>query len=341
MVNPDSDLARAHPDWILRGRMALPPSARQQQVLDLAHPEAYAYVAGRLHALLDEYPIAYLKWDHNRDLRRRRQRPGGRRPGPRAHPRASTACSTSSRPRTPGSRSRAARRAARASTSASSIAPTASGPATASTRSSGSTNQRYTALRRAARADGHAPDQPRRALDRAAPSTSDLSAAVALFGHFGIEWDLTDDRRRDPRVASPHGSRSPSASARSSRPAGRSTSTAPTRASTSAASSPRTRSSAVFTITQTDTTVAYPPGRVRIPGLDPGRRYRSGSLGGPTGRRRPSRALEWRHHDVALTGRELDAVGLRPPVQYPQQIHRRRADRRATEHHHQAQGGAR
>ena len=48
--------------------MSLPPSARQQQVLDLAHPEAYAYVAGRLHALLDEYPIAYLKWDHNRDL---------------------------------------------------------------------------------------------------------------------------------------------------------------------------------------------------------------------------------------------------------------------------------
>ena len=42
MVNPDSDLARSHPDWILRGRMSLPPAARDQQVLDLAHPEAYA-----------------------------------------------------------------------------------------------------------------------------------------------------------------------------------------------------------------------------------------------------------------------------------------------------------
>ena len=41
MINPDSDLARRHPDWILRGRMSLPPSARQQQVLDLAHPDAY------------------------------------------------------------------------------------------------------------------------------------------------------------------------------------------------------------------------------------------------------------------------------------------------------------
>ena len=87
MVNPDSDLARAHPDWILRGRMSLPPSARQQQVLDLAHPEAYAYIAGRLHALLDEYPIAYLKWDHNRDLVDAGTGPGGRRAGARAHAR--------------------------------------------------------------------------------------------------------------------------------------------------------------------------------------------------------------------------------------------------------------
>src|SRR5699024_11663977 len=68
MVNPDSDLARAHPDWILQGRSSLPPSARQQQVLDLANPDAYRHIADRLLALLGEYPIAYLKWDHNRDL---------------------------------------------------------------------------------------------------------------------------------------------------------------------------------------------------------------------------------------------------------------------------------
>ena len=77
MVNPDSDLARAHPDWILRGRTALPPSARQQQVLDLANPEAYRHIADRLHALLNEYPIAYLKWDHNRDLVDAGSGPGG------------------------------------------------------------------------------------------------------------------------------------------------------------------------------------------------------------------------------------------------------------------------
>ncbi|MFF9854197.1 alpha-galactosidase [Streptomyces litmocidini] len=68
MVNPDSDLARAHPDWLLTtpGRPAL--TARNQQVLDLVHPAAYAHIATRLHALVDEYGIAYLKWDHNRDL---------------------------------------------------------------------------------------------------------------------------------------------------------------------------------------------------------------------------------------------------------------------------------
>ncbi len=68
MVNLDSDLARAHPDWILRGREELPVPARQQYVLDLANPEAWQYVHDRLDALLAEYDIAYLKWDHNRDL---------------------------------------------------------------------------------------------------------------------------------------------------------------------------------------------------------------------------------------------------------------------------------
>ncbi|MDC7120902.1 alpha-galactosidase [Cellulomonas fimi] len=68
MVNPDSDLARAHPDWILRVPSRLPRPARHQQVLDLAHPGAYAHILERLDALLSEYAIGYLKWDHNRDL---------------------------------------------------------------------------------------------------------------------------------------------------------------------------------------------------------------------------------------------------------------------------------
>ncbi|KGJ74669.1 alpha-galactosidase [Cryobacterium roopkundense] len=66
MVSPESDLARAHPDWLLGSAAA--PTWRGQRVLDLANPDAFAYMLERLTALLREYPIAYLKWDHNRDL---------------------------------------------------------------------------------------------------------------------------------------------------------------------------------------------------------------------------------------------------------------------------------
>jgi len=69
MVNLDSDLAHAHPDWLLAPAGRLPLEQRHQHVLNLANPEAFAYVKERLTALLDEYPgITYFKWDHNRDL---------------------------------------------------------------------------------------------------------------------------------------------------------------------------------------------------------------------------------------------------------------------------------
>jgi alpha-galactosidase len=68
MVNPDSDLHRAHPDWALAtpGRPVI--TARNQLVLDMALPEVSDYLFEKIAALLDELPIAYLKWDHNRDL---------------------------------------------------------------------------------------------------------------------------------------------------------------------------------------------------------------------------------------------------------------------------------
>ena len=68
MVNPDSDVARAHPEWVLQAHAAPPPTWRHQQILDLAHPAAYEHVRGQLMRLLADLDIAYLKWDHNRDL---------------------------------------------------------------------------------------------------------------------------------------------------------------------------------------------------------------------------------------------------------------------------------
>jgi len=68
MVNPDSDLARAHPDWFLADPARLPQEQRNQQVLDVARPEAYAYLLERISELVAEYRIDYIKWDHNRDI---------------------------------------------------------------------------------------------------------------------------------------------------------------------------------------------------------------------------------------------------------------------------------
>ncbi len=68
MVNPDSDLYRAHPEWILHVGDRVPPEGRFQQVLDLTHQGAYDHVFGQVDAILSEYDIAYIKWDHNRTL---------------------------------------------------------------------------------------------------------------------------------------------------------------------------------------------------------------------------------------------------------------------------------
>ena len=68
MVNLDSDLVRRHPDWLLAPRERLPLPWRRQYVLDLARAEAFAYLLERLDALVTEYRLDYLKWDHNRDL---------------------------------------------------------------------------------------------------------------------------------------------------------------------------------------------------------------------------------------------------------------------------------
>ena len=67
MVNPDSDLYRAHPDWALADPGYEPVLGRHQLVLDLAIPAAFDEILGRLDALLGDHDIAFVKWDMNRD----------------------------------------------------------------------------------------------------------------------------------------------------------------------------------------------------------------------------------------------------------------------------------
>lgn len=68
MVNPDSDLYRAHPEWVLREGDRTPAFWRNQLVLDLAHDAAFAHVLEQTSTILASHNIAYIKWDHNRVL---------------------------------------------------------------------------------------------------------------------------------------------------------------------------------------------------------------------------------------------------------------------------------
>jgi alpha-galactosidase len=67
MVNPDSDLYRAHPDWVLHFAGRPETEQRNQLVLNLARKDVRDYVLGFLDKLLTENDIAFLKWDYNRN----------------------------------------------------------------------------------------------------------------------------------------------------------------------------------------------------------------------------------------------------------------------------------
>lgn len=317
MVNPDSDIARAHPEWILRGRDELPPSARQQQVLNLAHPGAYAYLLDRMSAVLRAYPIAYVKWDHNRDLVDAATGPGGGS-AVHAHTLAVYRLIDELKAAFPDLE----------------IESCASGGARVDLGILDRTDriwtsdcldpverletQRHTALVVPPEMMGMHLTTPHVHSTGRTVSLA-FSGAVALFGHFGIEWDLTtlsaDDRalvaewvdlarRVRPLVAT-----------------GRLVNVDTTdpgldvRGVVSAE-----RDHAFFTIAQTQTLIASPAGRVRLPGLDPDRAYRV-RLVTPGGLvQEPAQSpLPWAHDDTVLTGRQLAVAGIRPPVQNPQQ----------------------
>ncbi|WP_432992786.1 alpha-galactosidase [Dactylosporangium sp. CA-233914] len=68
MVNPDSDLYRAHPDWVYHSPGYPRDELRNQLVLDVGRPEVAAWMHGWLDRLLSEYDIAFVKWDMNRPV---------------------------------------------------------------------------------------------------------------------------------------------------------------------------------------------------------------------------------------------------------------------------------
>jgi len=68
MVSPDSDFYRAHRSGCLHAHDRERPTMRGQLVLNLLDPAISNALFDQIDALLREHDIAYLKWDHNRDL---------------------------------------------------------------------------------------------------------------------------------------------------------------------------------------------------------------------------------------------------------------------------------
>lgn len=68
MVNPDSDLFRAHPEYAVRIPGRTPSLGRNQLVLDLCNPEVRDYIVNSVRGILDSADISYVKWDMNRHM---------------------------------------------------------------------------------------------------------------------------------------------------------------------------------------------------------------------------------------------------------------------------------
>ncbi len=317
MVNLDSDLARAHPDWILRGRDDLPVAARQQYVLDIANPDAWEYLLHLLDTLLGEYDIAYLKWDHNRDLLEAGDAATGR---PRVHDNvlALYRLLAELKRRHPGLE----------------IESCASGGARVDLGILEHTDriwtsdtldpierlqiQKYTGLLLPPELMGAHLTSPRVHSTRRTVGL-DLSGGVAMLGHFGIEWNLTKlndewmSRVRDwVALHTQHREL-----IHSGRLVHGDTWDATTDVRGVVA---RDATSALFSYTQVTSSVTHPPGRVTLPGLDPDRRYTVRIIAGNVDTGPGQSTLPWAVQPITLTGRQLGTVGLRAPVLYPGQL---------------------
>ncbi|MFK7834973.1 MAG: alpha-galactosidase [Sulfitobacter sp.] len=66
MINPDSNIHRAHPDWALGADDQI--LGRQQKALNMALPQVRDFIYDRMAAILSAHEIEYIKWDHNRVL---------------------------------------------------------------------------------------------------------------------------------------------------------------------------------------------------------------------------------------------------------------------------------
>ncbi len=316
MVNPDSDLYRAHPDWILHVPGRTPLTWRQQQVLDLGREEVSTYLLERLDALLTEYDIAYLKWDHNRDLTDTGHLGTA---GVRRQTLALYRMLDSLRNRHPGVE----------------IESCASGGGRVDLGILARTDrvwasdcsdplerqaiQRWTGLLLPPELIGaHVASAHSHTTGRT--HTLGFRVATALFGHLGLELDLTvlsDEERGHLREAiAVHQRFRPLLHAGTTVRLD----TVPSGSLAHGVVAPD-RSEALFAYVQLTSLATHSPGRLRLAGLDPERPYRAEVVtlaGGPSAHDIAGPA--WiRAGGVRLTGATLMTVGIQLPVLHPEQ----------------------
>ena len=313
MVNEDSDLYRAHPDWVLGpGHGVLPPRARHQQVLDLGNPRAYAYLLDRLDELLRDNDISFLKWDHNRDLVAAGH---DGRPGVHGQTLAVYRLLDELRARHPDVEIESCSSGG-ARVDLEILARTdrvwASDSNDALERQ---TIQRWTALLLPPELIGAHVGPP---TVHSSGRTQHLPFrfATALFGHFGIEWDIASameseldglaagivyyKRMRDllhtgEVVRADH----------------------PDPATLVHGVVARDLSAGLFAYVQLHTSARGVPAPMRLPGLDPDRAYRVAAVEPAGPPMTVGSGPEWTER--VLGGRVLAEVGLRPPVLAPEQ----------------------
>jgi len=320
MVNPDSDLARAHPEWILATGGRLPAPARHQQVLDLAHEGAYAHVRDQILAILDEYPIDYIKWDYNRDLVEAGHQPTGRA-GVHEQTLAVYRLIDEIRAAHPSLE----------------IESCAGGGGRADLGMLLRTDRVWTSdcidsLERQQIEAGtslllppeltgsHIASPISHTTGRA--HALDFRAGTAFFSHLGIEWDITTSATAEEleRVKAWVAAHKEHRGLLHSGTVVHSDQPDPALWVHGVVA--QDRSEAVYSVVALRTGVASPPGRVRLPGLDPHTRYRvrplppGDTLGGRTGHG----DLAWWADGVTLSGVVLDQVGVQAPVLNPEQM---------------------
>ncbi|MBG6181347.1 alpha-galactosidase [Arthrobacter sp. CAN_A1] len=322
MVNPDSDLARLHPDWILQADGRLPPSARQQQALNLAIPEAWEYLLDRMDSILSGHDIAYIKWDHNRDLV---EAAGAISGVPEVHRNVTALYRLLDelKRRHPGLE----------------IESCASGGGRVDLEILARTDriwtsdcidplerlviQKYTGLLVAPELMGmHIGGPVSHSTHRA--HSLPLRASTAVFGHYGVEWDISELEEQESAdlaawIAVHKEWRSLLHSGRVVH------ADQPDPAMDVRGTVAGDGSAALYAYTLTASSASYPPGRIRFPGLDPTALYTiapaAAALNHPGAGQSP---LDWyqaalRGTPAVLSGRLLGSVGVQAPVLFPEQ----------------------